>query len=793
LKRKRTAAFVCIVPLIIVGGIACRPQAASKIDYAVEGVPLTQVDITDEFWAPKQEVNRTVSILHCFKQHEENGRIGDDRLIEGAAYMLAKKRDPQFEAYIDGKIDRTIESLADRIKDPDSSVRVGGTFLEAAVAYFNATGKRKMLDAAIKYADMMDSAYGPGKKTYISTHEGLKIGLIRLFRQTGDERYWKLAKFFLDERGKDSTPREERYAQDRIFAQDYKPVVDQKEAVGHCVRATYLYIPLTDIAALTGEPAYAQADDLIWDDMISKKVFVTGGIGSIRFHEQFGSAYELPNLSCWCETCAAYGNAVWNHRLFLLHRDAKYVDALERILYNGLLVGVSLKGDRFFYQNSMISYGTYDRYKWINVPCCPPNVVRMVASVGGYIYAQTADEIYVNLFVGSKSNVKLAKTDVGITQETRYPWEGKVKMTLNPERPAKFGLYVRIPEWARNQPLPSDLYRYVDTTAEKPILKVNGKIIERELDKGYIRIERKWRAGDVVELDLPMPVHKVLAHESVQDDKGRIALERGPLVYCAEWPDNRGSALNLVVSDDASFAPEYRKELLNGVVAVTGKISKIERGADGVTVETKPHDLVAIPYYAWANRGKGEMAVWMARAADKARLEPVLPKPISRVAQFGGIEKSWTGYNDQNDSIGAVYDGAEPLNSADESNLYYRLRPPQGKPAWIEYEFQVPTKVSSTEIYWVHDRRFAIPPSSWRILYKDGRAWKPVKNLDPYGIEKDKFNRVTFEPVTTKNVRIEVEPEPVPWKAGQYGPPWAMPLDKDIVWREAGVIEWRVK
>jgi len=305
----------------------------------------------------------------------------------------------------------------------------------------------------------------------------------------------------------------------------------------------YLYIPLTDIAALTGQPEYEKADDTLWQDVVSRKMYLTGGIGSIRQQEKFGAAYELPNVSSWHETCASYGNVVWNHRLFLLHRDARYIDTMERVLYNGFLAGVSLKGDRFFYQNVLMSYGNYERFDWINVPCCPPNVVRLMASIGSYIYAKTANEIYVNLFIGSKADVKIASTDVKITQETRYPWEGKVRMSINPERAAKFTVLVRMPEWAQNTPLPSDLYRYLDPTRETPTLRVNGSPVAIKLEKGFVRLERAWKAGDVIELNLPMPVHKVLAHERVQDDKGRIALERGPLVYCVEWPDNGGSAL----------------------------------------------------------------------------------------------------------------------------------------------------------------------------------------------------------------------------------------------------------
>jgi hypothetical protein len=527
--------------------------------------------------------------------------------------------------------------------------------------------------------------------------------------------------------------------------------------------------------------------------MVKRKIYVTGGIGSIRFHEQFGAAYELPNLSAWNETCAAYGNVVWNHRMFLFHQEAKYLDVMERVLYNGFLVGVSLKGDRFFYQNPLKSFGNYERFAWINVPCCPPNVVRLIASLGDYIYAQAADAVYVNLFVGSRADITLAENKVRLKQETRYPWEGTVKITVEPERAGKFALYVRIPGWAQNQPMTGDLYQYMGKQQGRVGLKLNGKPIKPEMEKGFARISRDWNKGDVVELMLPMTVRRVLANPQVKENDGRVALQRGPLVYAAEWPDNGGHALNLVVPDNAVLKSEFRKDLLGGIQVITGRVQSLDRGSDGVSIEKKPHQLVAIPYYAWANRGMGEMEVWLARRADKARVTPIPPDPISRVTSFGAVEKVWTGYNDQNDDMSAVYDGVEPLSSADESNLYVRMRPPVGTPAWVEYEFKRPTTVSSSEVYWYDDRRFCRLPASWRILYKDGTEWKPITNQQPYSVEKNRFNRMTFDPVTTTALRLEVEPKTVSYKAGEIGPPEALFLQKDIEWREIGLLEWRVK
>ena len=774
--------------------VAQRPVADVGPDYPIRPVPQAQVDITDEFWARKLEANRTVSIQHVFDRSEERGGRAPAQLIEAAGDMLSKRPDPALEKRVDDLIERIAAGIDARGSDPEAAIRTQGTFLEAAVAYYQATGKKHALDAAIKAANAIDASYGPGKKTYISGHEGLKIGLISLYRQTGDTRYRNLAKFFLDERGKDDYPRQGEYALDRTYAQDHAPVVKQSEAVGHAVRATYLYIPLADIAALTGRPEYLQAEDRIWTDAVFRKTYVTGAIGSIRFHEQFGAPYELPNLSAWGETCASYGNVVWNHRMFLLHQDAKYLDQMERVLYNGFLDGVSQKGDRFFYQNPLTSYGNYERFDWINTPCCPPNVVRLIASLGRYVYATQGDEVYVNLFVGSTARLASEGRRTVLRQETRYPWDGQVRIAVDPDAPRRFSVYVRIPGWTAETVTPGDLYRFTDRARESPTIAVNGKTLALRTANGFVKLDRQWQAGDTIEMRLPMPIRRVLADPRVRDDEGRVALERGPLVYAAEWPDNGGHALNIAVPDRAPLTSEFRSDLLGGVEVITGPVEAVVRTAADAPVRTRPHRLVAIPYYAWANRGMGEMQVWLPRTVDKARATPIVPpRPIATVASSGGIEKKWTGYNDQNDDIAAVYDGATPLSSADESNLYFRMRPAVGQPAWVEYDFARPVSISSSEVYFADDRRFCKLPTSWRIVYKSGDAWKPVVARDAYVVAKDRFNRVAFDAVTTTAVRIEVEPVTRHYRTGEIGPPEAMFLARDIDWREFGLIEWRVK
>jgi len=635
-----------------------------------------------------------------------------------------------------------------------------------------------MLDAALRDFDSIASAYGPGKKTYISEHEGQKIGLVALYRATGDPKYWQLAKFFLDQRGRDDYPRRGEYALDRTYAQDHEPVVRQAEAVGHCVRATFLYIALADIAALTGAPEYARALRSIWEDAAYRKMYVTGGIGSIRFHEQFGAPYELPNLSAWNETCAAYGNVVWNHRMFLLHEDAEYIDVMERVLYNSFAAGVSLKGDRFFYQNPLKSFGNYERFEWINTPCCPPNVVRLMASIGSYIYAVSPRAIYVNLFVAGSATVNGVK----LTQETRYPRDGEVTIQVDPGQPRIFTIAVRIPGWAQNQVV-QGLYEFIDEPSPRPTITVSGRAVRMEPQRGYILLDREWKAGDRIELHLPMPVRQVRANSFAKEDRDRVALQRGPLVYCVEWIDNEGHALNIMLPPGTALKTESEADLFGGVETITGRATVLGQGLRPFT---------AVPYHAWNNRGMGEMQVWIGRGVNQAWVAPVPPSPITNVTASGELKKVVTGYNDQNDALSAVYDGADPISSADESSLYFRMRPPTGEPAWIEYEFRRPIGVSAAQVYFFDDRRFCRLPAAWRIVYKDGEQWKPVVTRGAYGVQKDQFNIAHFDLVLAAAIRLEIEPQVIEYKTGQIGPPDAMFVSQDVAWREAGVLEFRV-
>jgi len=639
----------------LVMGTAVTADAETRKDYPVKPVPFTDVHVADQFWAPRIETNRTVSIPFAFKNCEETGRIDnfskaaglmegqhvgirfDDsdvyKIMEGAAYSIRLHPDPDLEKYLAALIATVSAAQEDdgylytaRTIDPEhpakgagdqrwSNLRwshelyCAGHMYEAAVAHYMATGKRSFLDVAISNADLIDSVFGPGKKRDVPGHQEIEIGLAKLYRVTGNEKYLKLAKFFLDERG--HAHGRELYGS---YTQDHKPVIEQHEAVGHAVRAAYMYSGMADVAALTGDTDYVEALDRIWANVVSEKLYLTGGIGASRRGEAFGGNYELPNKSAYNETCAAIGNVLWNHRLFLLHGDAKYIDVLERTLYNGLISGVSLEGDSFFYPNPLESDGEYKfnqgsatRSPWFRCACCPGNVTRFVPSIPGYAYAYRDNVLYVSLFVSGSATGMMANVPGRITQTTRYPWDGTVKMTIEPERPAEFAVYVRIPGWARNRPVPSDLYQYMNSSNEEATLKVNGRPVALDIEKGFARIQRTWQRGDTIELELPMPVRRVVAHEKVEANVGKVAIERGPIVYCAEAVDNGGHVLDLVLPDDAPLETEFRQDMLGGVTVVTGTARALARNAAAAS----ERDFVAIPYYAWSHRGVGEMAVWL--------------------------------------------------------------------------------------------------------------------------------------------------------------------------------------
>jgi len=781
-----------------------RETARPSRDYPVKPVPFTAVHFNDAFWAPRIETNRAVTIPFAFQKCEETGRVDnfvraaaalrgealqntkppgypfDDsdlyKVIEGAAYTLSVHPDPKLEAYVDSLIEKIGAAqekdgylYTTRTINPEKPHPWAGTkrwelegvdshelynlghLYEAAVAHYQATGKRTLLDLALRTADLLESTFGPGKQSIWPGHQITEMGLAKLYRVTGDDRYLKLAKFMLDERGANSEK-----GGGRTYNQSHTRIVDQTEAVGHAVRATYMYSGIADVAALSGDEAYVSAIDRIWGNVVDKKIYITGGIGASASGEAFGRNYELPNMSAYCETCAAIGNDFWNERLFLLHADAKYVDVMERTLYNGLLSGVSLDGKSFFYPNPLESNGQHQRSPWFGVACCPGNMTRFLASVPGYVYAQQGDTLYLNLFVSSTADIKMDNgRTVKLVQETRYPWDGAVRMTVSPDTSSSFTINLRIPGWARNSAMPGDLYRFLDKVDEPVSLKVNGKPVAFKIDRGYASLNRRWLKGDVIELLLPMPVRRVVANEQVEADRGRVALQRGPIVYCAEWPDNpNGRVRNLVISDNVPLRAEFKSDLLNGVEVIKGKALGLAYDERGKVIKSE-QDFTAIPYYAWANRGRGQMIVWIPNNESEAK-----PTPWPTLATTSKVSTS--GRKDPR----AINDGEEPASSSDPT-AYFDWWPRRGTAEWVEYTFEKPATVSQTEVYWFDDtgRGECRVPKSWHILYREGNEWKPVENVEPYGVDKDRYNEVTFKPVTTSGLRLEVTLQ-LTWSAG---------------------------
>ena len=487
-----------------------------------------------------------------------------------------------------------------------------GHMYEAAVAHYQATGKKTFLDVAIKNADLVTDVFGPGKKMGVPGHEEIEIGLVKLYRVTGNNKYLDMAKFFIDQRG--NSEGHELYGE---YAQDHKPVIEQEKAVGHSVRAGYLYSGMADVAALTGDEQYVEALDKLWDNVVSKKLYLTGGIGASRHGEAFSEEYDLPNATAYTETCAAIANMLWNHRMFLLKGDSKYMDVFERILYNGFLAGISLEGNTFFYPNPLEFDGKYAfnqgavcRSPWFNCSCCPVNIVRTIPSLPGYIYGIKEDNIYINLFINSLSSLVVRGKEFILTQETNYPWDGRVRITVSEVKRLPASFKIRIPGWAGNQPVPGDLYNYYQESKNKVMISVNGQESDLSLENGYAVISRTWKDGDVIELDIPLNARKVISNYQVEENRGKIAIERGPLVYAIEGIDNNENVFNLLFDKDGVYNAEHHHDILGGISIINGT-ARI-KGDFNMDVGTwQKQSFTSIPYYAWGHRGVGEMAVWL--------------------------------------------------------------------------------------------------------------------------------------------------------------------------------------
>lgn len=636
-------------------------RATTVADYPIQSVPLKNVRVTDNFWQPRMDVNRTVSIPHILKQNEITPRISNFlktakklpgvyegqryndtdvyKVLEAASLSMVSHPDPALAKQIDDVIAIVAAAQAPdgylynpRQVDPAKPAQGAGPerwtwefvshetydmghMIEAAVAHYQATGKRNFLNIAIKAADLICATFGPNGRKDAPGHEEIELALVKLYRVTNNRTYLDTSKFFLDQRGRAHTTAPPVFPQgDRFFAyndlgyrQDAVPVLEQTRAVGHAVRATYLFSAMTDVAVMLGDAVLAKVTDLLFTDVTSKRVYITGGLGSVGSTEAFGADYSLPNLSAYTETCASVGGMLWYHRLFQRTGDAAALDMFERTLYNGYLSGVSIAGDTFFYQNPLESNGgnRSQRSAYFDVACCPANLARLMAQLPGLIYSQRstsrsdAGELFVNLFIGSEATTTLGGRTIKITQTTDYPWKGDVSLAIDPAQAGDFTVSVRIPGWAQESVVPSDLYRFASPGTENPAITVNGKPFAITLEQGFAKIRRRWQKGDRIAVSLPMPVRRVLAHDKITDDAGKAAIERGPLVYCLEAADNGAATGTLTLPLTTPLSHEFRADLLKGLEVITGK-----SGDQTVT---------AIPYFAWANRGRGEMRVWIPR------------------------------------------------------------------------------------------------------------------------------------------------------------------------------------
>jgi DUF1680 family protein len=638
-------------------------------DYQIKQIPFYSIVLTDKFWKNRLETNTTVTIPHVLRRCEKSKRIAnfeiagslttekrssklpfDDsdvfKILEGVAYTLKLTPNAELEKYADGIIDKIAAAQEDdgyiythRTINPENPPLMSGKerwenltiyshelynvghLYEAAVAYYEATGKQILLNIAISNAELVLKTFGFGKKENPPGHQEIEIGLVRLFRSTNDQKYLDLAKFFLDIRGSKNRIGYEDYVFKSVDAfpfkgpnrfkynQTHEPVINQKKAVGHAVRAAYMYSAMVDIAMLFNNENYLIALNHLWEDVVQHKLSITGGIGAQARGEAFDDAYVLPNYydsynetGVYNETCASIANIFWNYRMHLMHGNSKYIDILERTLYNGLLSGISLEGNTFFYPNPLASKGDIYRRKWFDVACCPSNIVRFIPQIQGYIYSFKDCKIFVNLFIGSILKIALMGVNLEIQQKTNYPWDGLVEIDVNPSKSMEFSIALRIPGWAQNKPVPSDLYHYITPNEDKIRIEVNNELVDLVINEGYCIINQTWKEGDQILIEIPMPVRRVLAHEKVKECNGMVALERGPIVYCIESIDNF-NVEKLKLHDKTHLNHVFQEDLLNGIVLITGNVQNLETDEE--------QDFLAIPYYAWAHRGRSEMRVWL--------------------------------------------------------------------------------------------------------------------------------------------------------------------------------------
>ncbi len=776
-------------------------------------MPFTAVKVTPgTFWGQRLEASRKVTIPLAFSKCEETGRytnfsnaaehlkdpskvfkVGglsfDDtdpyKTIEGASYILQTYPDKKLVQYIDSVIDVIASAqepdgylYTSRTQNPGEPHEWAGDkrwskeenlshelynlghMIEGAIAHHQATGSHKFLDIAIRYADVVCKEVGPepGQACVVPGHQIAEMALAKLYLITGNKKYLDEAKFFLDYRGKTTIVHD--------YSQAHKPVIEQDEAVGHAVRAAYMYAGMADVAALTGDKDYIKAIDAIWDNIVTKKLYITGGIGATSNGEAFGKNYELPNMSAYCETCAAIGNVYVNYRLFLLHGDSKYYDVLERTLYNGLISGVSLEGNGFFYPNPLESMGQHQRQAWFGCACCPSNICRFIPSLPGYIYAVKDHDIYLNLFLSNSASLDVVGKKVDLTQTTNYPWEGETKVVIDKNTAGEFNLKVRIPGWLRGKVVPSNLYHYTDGKRLGYSFIINGVTVPLLVSPdGYVNIERKWKKGDELLICFDMEPRTVRANNKVEADRGMISVERGPLVYCAEHPDNDFDIMGTLINQNPQFSIGKGEIAGTPIQTLITNAQLLNFNKEG-KLETKDETLTLIPYYAWCHRGSGKMRVWLPQ--DLNATNPSQPATLSSESKVSCSAERMP-------ALSAINDRLVPKDENDRSVPYTHWWPKKDCTEWISYEFPQVAEVQSSTVYWYDDGPWGgcRVPKSWRILYQDSQGqWHPVSGTDHYPTDKGTACTVNFDPVKTKSLRLEV----------------TMPKDN-----ASGLFEWSVR
>ncbi len=810
LFSKRRAWCCAVLPLV---------SAATLLagDYPIQPVPFTDVSFTRGLWHDRQEINNKVTLPFALGQCESSGRMKnfdlaaetmkrraagetafqnkpptqypfDDsdvfKVLEGAAFCLSVRPDAALQKQVETLIARIAAAQEPdgylytwRTMHPDTPAHgwialerwmadTGlshelyniGHMYEAGVAYAQATGSESLMDICLKSAELVHKDFGDGEPRIAPGHQVIEMGLAKLYRRTGDARWLELAKFFIDVRGKGGSE----------YNQNHAPVTEQKEAVGHAVRANYLYSGMADVAAMKGDETYLDAITAIWNNVVEKKLHLTGGCGARASGEAYGDNYELPHR-CYNETCAAIAFLFWNHRMFLMTGDGKYMDVLERTLYNGFLSGVSLSGDRFFYPNPLEydgraanNHGFAGRAPWFGCACCPPNVLRTMASLGGYAYAVKDKQLMVNLYAEGKAKAEIGGTAVKLMQSTDYPWKGLVKISVEPAKPTDFELCLRIPGWVRGQPLPSDLYTYDDPAPAAWTIRVNGETAKAEMVDGFARIQRSWKAGDIVELDLPMPVRRVKGNEKIAATRGQVALERGPVVYALEGLDNKNAIFDIALPASATPKAIHKPDLLGGVTVL--EVSGAQRVVrkEGGGFEEKAETITAIPYASWNNRGLSSMTVWMGRDAEHVR--PVPAPTISSKA------KVTTSFARGGMDVRHIHDQLIPRNATDGFAPNFDFWPHEGGKEWVAMEFEKPAKVGSMVVSWFDDtgNGECRVPDSWSLYYQDDAgAWKPVEQASGFPTRKTEPIEVKFKAVTTRAMRIEIQ-QPKDFSCGLY-------------------------